>query len=81
MVAMVGDGTRQLGRLNVGDVLNCVLPLGNSFTLPSDFSGNITVEFNPPWYWQVSQIISFMSVIYMIIELKKNSFKNHSPKP
>ena len=36
MVAMVGDGTRQLGRLNVGDVLNCVLPLGNSFTLPSD---------------------------------------------
>ena len=52
-----------------------------SFNLPSDFSGNITVEFNPPWYWQVSQIISFMSIIYMIIELKKNSNKNHSPKP
>ena len=35
MVAMVGDGTRQLGQLKPGDTLNCVLPLGNSFTLPA----------------------------------------------
>ena len=35
MVAMIGDGTRQLGRLQAGDTLNCVLPLGNAFTLPS----------------------------------------------
>ena len=35
LVAMVGDGTCQLGRLHTGDTLNCVLPLGNSFTLPS----------------------------------------------
>ncbi len=33
MVAMVGDGTRQLGRLKAGDMLNCVLPLGNTFTM------------------------------------------------
>ena len=33
---MVGDGTRQLGRLQVGDKLNCVLPLGNGFTLPEN---------------------------------------------
>jgi dihydroorotate dehydrogenase electron transfer subunit len=33
MVAMVGDGTRRLGELKVGDKLNCVLPLGNGFTL------------------------------------------------
>lgn len=32
MVAMVGEGTRQLGRLQVGDRLNCVLPLGNGFS-------------------------------------------------
>ncbi len=31
MVAMIGEGTRQLGNLNVGDKLNCVLPLGNGF--------------------------------------------------
>lgn len=36
MVAMVGDGTRKLGELQPGDTLNCVLPLGNGFTLPSD---------------------------------------------
>lgn len=35
MVAMVGEGTRHLGHLKEGDLLNCVLPLGNSFTMPS----------------------------------------------
>ena len=35
MVAMVGDGTRQLGKLRVDDTLNCVLPLGNGFTVQS----------------------------------------------
>ena len=34
LVAMIGDGTRRLGLLKTGDVLNCVLPLGNAFTLP-----------------------------------------------
>ena len=36
MVAMVGDGTRQLGHLQVGDTLNCVLPLGNGFSVQSN---------------------------------------------
>lgn len=34
LVATIGDGTRQLGRLQAGDMLNCVLPLGNGFTMP-----------------------------------------------
>ncbi len=34
LVAMIGDGTRQLGKLKVGDTLNCVLPLGNGFSMP-----------------------------------------------
>ena len=38
MVAMVGDGTRRLGELKAGDKLNCVLPLGNGFTLASHLS-------------------------------------------
>ena len=41
LVAMVGDGTCQLGRLQTGDTLNCVLPLGNSFTLPSNPSERV----------------------------------------
>ena len=35
LVAMVGDGTRQLGKLQAGDTLNCMLPLGNGFTMPT----------------------------------------------
>ena len=38
LVAMVGDGTRQLAKLKSGDLLNCVLPLGNGFTMPADKS-------------------------------------------
>ena len=36
MVAMVGEGTRKLGELKPGDMLNCVLPLGNGFSLESE---------------------------------------------
>lgn len=36
MVAMIGEGTRRLGHLQSGDTLNCVLPLGNTFTVPEN---------------------------------------------
>lgn len=32
LVAVVGNGTRGLSRLRMGDTLNCLLPLGNGFT-------------------------------------------------
>ena len=35
LVAAVGDGTKRLSQLKTGDVLNCVLPLGNGFTAPA----------------------------------------------
>lgn len=41
LVAMVGDGTRQLGSLTQGQTLNCVLPLGNGFTMPRSASERI----------------------------------------
>ncbi len=41
MVAMIGDGTRQLGLLKPGDTLNCVLPLGNTFTMPDSPSSRV----------------------------------------
>lgn len=34
LVAQIGEGTRQMGKLQKGDILNCVLPLGNGFTMP-----------------------------------------------
>lgn len=36
LVATVGEGTRQLAKLKAGDTLNCVLPLGNGFTIPRE---------------------------------------------
>ncbi len=35
LVAAIGDGTRGIARLRKGDKLNCILPLGNGFTMPS----------------------------------------------
>lgn len=34
LVAVIGDGTRSLSHLQPGCKLNCVLPLGNGFTMP-----------------------------------------------
>lgn len=34
LVAAVGDGTRALVSMKKGDRLNCILPLGNSFSIP-----------------------------------------------
>lgn len=34
LVAVVGDGTRRITSVHVGDKLNCMLPLGNGFTMP-----------------------------------------------
>lgn len=38
LVQIVGDGTRTLSQLKVGDKVNVMVPLGNSFSIPSDKS-------------------------------------------
>lgn len=35
LVAAVGDGSRAITKSNISDTLNCVLPLGKGFTMPS----------------------------------------------
>ena len=41
LIAAVGEGTKRLQQLKKGDLLNCVLPLGNSFTMPTDASHKV----------------------------------------
>lgn len=36
LVAAIGDGTRHITAKRPGDTLNCVLPLGNGFTMPAN---------------------------------------------
>ena len=38
LVAIVGEGTHRLSKLTMGEILNCVLPLGNGFTIPKQES-------------------------------------------
>jgi len=38
LVQLVGEGTRKLATVNVGDIVNVVLPLGNGYTLPQNAS-------------------------------------------
>ena len=47
LVATVGDGTRRLAQLQPGDTLNCVLPLGNGFSLPSAASASLSTNDSP----------------------------------
>jgi len=64
MVAMIGDGTRQLGNLKAGDTLNCVLPLGNSFTLPSQMN-------EKPSYLLVGGGVGMAPMLYLGAQLKE----------
>lgn len=41
LIQLVGDGTKRLGQVKIGDTINVILPLGNGFTLPQNTSDNL----------------------------------------
>lgn len=41
LVAAIGDGTRWIASLEKGDILNCLFPLGNTFTMPKSIDDHI----------------------------------------
>lgn len=41
LVAAIGDGTRAMASVVAGDRLNCLLPLGNGFTMPASASERV----------------------------------------
>lgn len=65
LVATVGDGTRKLAELKTGDLLNCVLPLGNGFT-PAQTNENILL---------VGGGVGVAPLLYMGSEMAKNGCK------
>ncbi len=62
LVAIVGDGTRQLAKLALGQKLNCVLPLGNGFTMPRSASEHLLL---------VGGGVGVAPLLYMGAEMKK----------
>lgn len=41
LIQIVGEGTRKLGELKPNDILNLLLPLGNSFTIPQKSNSKV----------------------------------------
>ena len=65
LVATVGDGTKQLAKLKFGDVLNCVLPLGNGFT-PAKQGEKVLL---------VGGGVGVAPLLYMGAEMKRQGFE------
>lgn len=66
LIQLVGDGTRQLGKAQTGDVVNVILPLGNGFTLPQNTSDNLLL---------VGGGVGTAPMLYLGSELYKMGYK------
>ena len=63
LVQVVGDGTRWLASLKVGDKVNTLMPLGNGFTMPAEAGGR---------YLLVGGGVGSAPLYYLAEQLKKN---------
>ena len=43
LIQIVGDGTRRMAEMEVGQTLNAILPLGNTFTMPAQKNARIVL--------------------------------------
>ena len=65
LVQLVGDGTRWLGGLKVGDKVNTLLPLGNGFTMPADKNARLLL---------VGGGVGSAPLYYLAEELKRQGY-------
>lgn len=65
MVQVVGKGTKRMAALNVGDVLNLILPLGNTFSIPE----------SPQRLLLVGGGVGVAPLLYLGAELKKKGHR------
>ena len=66
LVAAIGEGTRHIITLKPGDTLNCVLPLGNGFTMPKSSSDRVLL---------VGGGVGVAPLLYMGAEMKRNGIE------
>ena len=66
IVAAIGEGTRHITTLKPGDTLNCVLPLGNGFTMPKSSSDRVLL---------VGGGVGVAPLLYMGAEMKRNGIE------
>ena len=66
LVAAIGEGTRHITTLKPGDTLNCVLPLGNGFTMPKSSLDRVLL---------VGGGVGVAPLLYMGAEMKRNGIE------
>ena len=66
LVAAIGEGTRHITTLKPGDTLNCVLPLGNGFTMPKSSSDRVLL---------VGGGVGVAPLLYMGAEMQRNGIE------
>lgn len=66
LVAAIGEGTRHITTLKPDDTLNCVLPLGNGFTMPKSSSDRVLL---------VGGGVGVAPLLYMGAEMKRNGIE------
>ena len=66
LVAAVGEGTKKLAQLQSGDTLNCLLPLGNGFTMPTSVGEKILL---------VGGGVGVAPLLYMGAEMQRKGFE------
>ena len=42
------------------------------FNLPEGFQGDVTVEFQPFWYWKAAILVSLLYFVFLVIYAAKN---------
>lgn len=66
LIQLIGDGTKQLGKAKVGDIINVMLPLGNGFTMPQKPSDKLLL---------VGGGVGTAPMLYLGEQLAKNGSK------
>ena len=66
LIQLVGDGTKRLAQVNRGEIINVVLPLGNSFTKPEKPSDKLLL---------VGGGVGTAPMLYLGEQLAKNGSK------
>ena len=47
--------------------------------IPGNFRGVVAVQFDEPWYWKINEIISFVTLLVMVlIAARYEIFKNRN---
>lgn len=68
LVQKIGDGTKRMGEYKKGDIVNLLLPLGNTFALPSDANSQLLL---------IGGGVGTAPMLYLGALLKQQGFTPH----